>query len=160
MLLNRGVGEDLESPLDCKKIQPVHPKGNQSWIFLGRTDVEAETPITLATWCKELTHLKRPWCWERLKTEGEGDDRGWDGGMASPTRWTWIWASAGSWWWTGKPGLLQYMGSRVGHDWATELNWSDFSKSMIFGYTLLEKKKFWTFDRISSAVHGVYTVLT
>ena len=74
----------LESPLDCKEIQPVHPKGNQSWIFIGRTDAEAET---LATWCKELTHLKRPWCWERLKVDGEGDDRGWDGWMASLTRW-------------------------------------------------------------------------
>ena len=64
----------LESPLDCKEIQPVHPKGNQSWVFIGRTDVEAETNI-LATWCEELTHLKRPWCWERLKAGGEGDER-------------------------------------------------------------------------------------
>ena len=68
----------LESPLDCKEIQPVHPKGNESWIFIGMTDVEAETNI-LATWCEELTHLKRPWCWKRLKAGGEGDDRGWDG---------------------------------------------------------------------------------
>ena len=65
--------------LDCKAIQPVHPKGNQSWIFIGRTNAEAETPNILATWCEELTHLKRPWCWERLKAGGEGDDRGWDG---------------------------------------------------------------------------------
>ena len=80
---------------------------------------------TLATWCKELTRWKRPWCWERLKVGGEGDDRGWDGWMASPTQWTWIWVSSGSWWWTGKPGMLQSMGSqRVRHDWATELNWS------------------------------------
>ena len=79
---------------------------------------------TLATWCKVLTHLKRPWCWERLKV-GEGDNRGWDGWMASPARWTWVWVGSGSWWWTGKPGVLQSMGSqRVGHDWATELNWS------------------------------------
>ena len=69
----------LESPLGCKEIQPVHPKGDQSWIFIGRTDAEAETPNTLTTWCEELTHLKRPWCCERLKTGGEGDDRGWDG---------------------------------------------------------------------------------
>ena len=62
----------LESPLDCKEIQPVHPKGDQSWIFIGRTDAEAETPNTLATWCEELTHRKRPWCWERLKVGGEG----------------------------------------------------------------------------------------
>ena len=78
---------------------------------------------TLATWCKELTHLKRPWCWERLKA-GEGDDRGWDGWMASLTQWTWVWASSRSWWWTGKPGLLQSMGlQRVRHNWVTELNW-------------------------------------
>ena len=68
-----------ESPLDCKEIKPVHPKENQSWIFFGRTDAEAETPNTLATWCKELTHWKRPWCWEGLKAGGKGDDRGWDG---------------------------------------------------------------------------------
>ena len=78
----------------------------------------------LATWCKELTRWKRSWCWERLKAGGEGDDRRWDGWMASPTRWTWVWVNSGSWWWTGKPGVLQSMGSqRVRHDWATELNW-------------------------------------
>ena len=75
----------LESPLNFMKIQPVHPKGNQSWIFLGRTDAEAETQNTLATWCEELTHPKRPWCWERLKVGGEGGGRGRDGWMASPT---------------------------------------------------------------------------
>ena len=74
----------------------------------------------LATWCEELSHWKRPWCWERLKARGEGDNRGWDGWMASPSRWTWVWTSSGSWWWTGKPGVLQSMGSqRVRHDWAT-----------------------------------------
>ena len=79
---------------------------------------------TLATWCEELTHWKRPWCWERLKTGGKGDDRGWDGWMASPTWWTWVWANYGSRWWTGKPCVLQSMGSqRIGHDWVTELNW-------------------------------------
>ena len=75
--------ETFESPLECKEIQPIHPKGNQSWIFTGRTDAEAETLSTLATRCKELTHLKRLWCWERLKVRREGDDRGWDGWMAS-----------------------------------------------------------------------------
>jgi len=78
---------------------------------------------TLATRCKELTHWKTPWCWERLKAGGEGDDRGWDGWMASPTQWTWIWVNSGSWWWTGKPGMLQSMGwEPVGHDWVIELN--------------------------------------
>ena len=100
---------------------PVHPKGDQSWVCIGSTDVEAETD-TWATWCEELTHLKRPWCWERLKAEGEGDDRGWDGWMASPTQWTWVWVNSGSWWWTGRPGVLWFMGSqRVGHHWVTEL---------------------------------------
>ena len=112
----------LECPLDSKEIQPVHPKGNQSWIFIGRTDAQAEAPILWPTWCKELTYQKRPWCWERLKAGGEGDDRGWDGWMTSLTQWTWVWVSSGSWWWTGK---LQSMGlQRVGHNWATELNWT------------------------------------
>ena len=76
---------------------------------------------TLATWCKGLIHWERPWCWQRLKG-GEGDDRGWDGWMASPTQWTWVWVNSGSWWWTGRPGVLQSMGSQtVGHDWVTEL---------------------------------------
>ena len=82
---------------------------------------------TLATWCEELTHLKRPWCWERLKAGGEGNDRGWDGWLASPTQWTWVWVSSGSWWWTGKAGGLQSKGfQRVRLDWATELNWYHF----------------------------------
>ena len=70
------------------------------------------------SWCEELTHWKRPWCWERLKAGGEGGDRGWDGWMASLTRWTWVWVDSGSWWWTGRPGVLQSVGSQsVGHDW-------------------------------------------
>ena len=72
----------------------------------------------------ELTHLKKTWCWERFKSGGEGDDRGWDGWMASATRWTWVWVNSRSWWWTGRPGVLQSMGSqRVRHKWAIELNW-------------------------------------
>ena len=75
-----------------------------------------------ATSCEELTHRKRLWCWEGLQAGGEGDDRGWDGWMASPTRWTWVWVNSGIWWWTGRPGVLWFMGSqRVGHDWATQL---------------------------------------
>ena len=91
--------------------KPVNPKENQSWIFIGRIDVEAETPI-LGHLMQRIneTHLKRPWCWERLKAGGEGDDRGWDGWMASLTLWTRVWASSGSWWWTGEPGVLQSMG--------------------------------------------------
>ena len=189
----------LESPLDCKKIQSVNPKGNQSWIFIGRTDAEApvlwsfvaksqfirkepdagkdwrqeekgmtedkmvgwhhwlnghefeQTPVdgygqgslaccsplgfkesdkTVTEQQKAYLWLigKRPWCWERLKVGGEGDDRGQDGWMTSLTQWTWIWVNSGSWWWTGKPGVLQSMVSqRVGHDWATELNWAELS---------------------------------
>ena len=81
---------------------------------------------TLATWCEALIHWKRPWCWGRLKAGGEGDDRRWDGWMASPTQWTWIWVSSRSWRWTGTPDVLQSMGSqRLRHDWVTELNWTE-----------------------------------
>ena len=90
----------LESPLYCREIKPVHPKGDQSWIFIGRTDVEAEAPIVWPPDVK-LTHWERPWYWERLKEGREGDDRGWNGWMASPTWWIWVWASSGSRWWTG-----------------------------------------------------------
>ena len=119
------LDKTLESPLDCKEIQPVHPKGNQSWVFFWRTDVEAQASNTLATSCEELTHWKRPWCWESLRAGEEGDSRGWDGWMASLTLWTWVWVDSGNWWRTGRPGVLQFMGSqRVGHDWATELKWT------------------------------------
>ena len=79
---------------------------------------------TLATWCEQLTHLKRPWCWERLKAGGKGDDRGWDGWMASLTRWTWVWVDSGSSWWTGKPGVLRFVGCK---EWDTTegLNWTE-----------------------------------
>ena len=100
----------LESPLDCKGIQPVHPKENLSWIFIGRTDVEGETPILWPPDVKSWLILK-PWSWERLKAGREGDNKGWDGWMASPIQWTWVWASSSSWWWTGRPGVLQSTGS-------------------------------------------------
>ena len=119
----------LESLLDSKEIQPVRPKGNQSWIFTGRTDAEAETPNTFATWFEEPTHLKRPWCWERLKA-GEGDDRGWDGWMASPTQWTRVWVNSGSLWWTGRPGMLQLMGCKES-DMTERLNWTENPNNVI-----------------------------
>ena len=109
----------LESLLDCKEIQSINPKGNQSWIFIGRTDAEAETPILWPLDAKNWFIGKDPdagkdWRWE------EKGMTGWDGWMASLTRWTWVWVSSGSWWWIGKPGMLQSMGSqRVRHDWAT-----------------------------------------
>ena len=108
----------LESPLDCK-IKPVNPERNIHW----NDWCWSWSSSTLATYCEELTHWKRPWCWKGLKTGGEGDNRGRDGWMASPTQWTWIWASSGSWWWTGKPGVLRSMGlQRVGNDLGTKLN--------------------------------------
>ena len=88
----------------------------------------------LAIWCEELTHWKRPWCWERLTAGREGDDRGWDGWRASPTQWTWVWVNSGSWWWTGRPGILWVMGlQRVRHDWATEVTeqWTVSSKRIL-----------------------------
>ena len=99
--------------LFLRTYRKIHPK----WLL----------PLpTVAASCEELTHLKRPWCWETLKAGGEEDDRGWDGWMASLTQWTWVRVNSGSWWWTGRPGVLQSMGSqRVGHDWAVELNWTE-----------------------------------
>ena len=81
---------------------------------------------TLATSFEELIHWERPWCWEGLGAGGEGDDKGWDGWMASLTQWTWVWVNSGNWWWTGRPGVLRFMRlQRVGHDWATELSWTE-----------------------------------
>ena len=114
----------LESPLDCKEIQPVHSRGVQSWVFIGRTNAKAETPILCPPHAKSWLNWKRLWCWEGLGAGDEGDDRGWGGWMVSLTQWTWVWVNSGSWWWTGRPGMLQFMGLlRVRHDWATELNW-------------------------------------
>ena len=110
----------LGSPLDYKEIQPVNPKGNQSWIFIGRTEAEAESN-TLATWCEEPTHWKRPWCWERLKAKGEEGGKGWDGWLASPNQWMWTWANSRRYCRTGKPGMLLSIGSQIiGNNLATE----------------------------------------
>ena len=114
----------LRVPLDCKEIQLVNPKGNQSWIFIGIFNwCWSWSSNILATWWEELTHWERPWCWERLRAWGEEDDRGWDGWMASPTRWTWVWASSGSWWWTEEPRVLQSMGSQ---SWTRLSDWTDY----------------------------------
>ena len=94
-----------------KEINPEYSLEGLSWSWNSNP---------LATWYEELTHWKRPWSWERLKVGGEGDNRGWAGWMTSPTQWTWVWVNSRSWWWTGKPGVLQSMGSqRAKHDWAT-----------------------------------------
>ena len=84
---------------------------------------------TLATCFEELTHLKRPWCWERLRAGGEGDNRGWDDWMASLTQWTWVCVGSRCWWWIARPGVLQFMGlQRVRYNWTTELNWTELRK--------------------------------
>ena len=107
---------DLTSPSERKSVLNIHWK---DWCWSWNSN-------TLATQCEELTHSKRPWWWEWLKAGGEGDNRGWDGWMASQTQQTWVWVNSGSWWWTGRPGVLQSMGlQRVRHNWATELNWTE-----------------------------------
>ena len=124
MLLNWGVGEDSWESLGLQE--------DQNSLFYSKSVLNIRwkdwcwswSSNTLATWCEELTHQKRPWCWERLKAGREGDGKGWDGRMASLTQWTWVWADSRSWWWTGKPGVLKSMGSqRIRHNWATELNY-------------------------------------
>ena len=116
----------LKSHLGLKDIKPVNPKGNQSLNIHWKDWCWSWNSNTLATWCEELTPWKRAWCWERSKAGGEGDNRGWDGWMASLTQWTWVWASWGSWWWIGKPGVLQSMGS----DRTEQLNWTEGSCAM------------------------------
>ena len=129
MLLNCGVGEDSWESLGYKEIQPFHPKRDQFWVFIVKTDVEAETPILWSPDAKSWPWLKRPWFCERLKEGRKGDDRGWDVWMASLTQWTWVWVTSSSWWWTGRPGVLQFVGlQRVRHDWVTELNWTELRK--------------------------------
>ena len=112
----------LESPLDCKEIQSVHSEGDQPCGFFGRNDAKAETPVLWPPHAKSWL-IGQDWCWEGLGAGGEGDDRGGDGWVASLTWWTWVCVNSGSWWWTGRPGVLRFMRSqRVGHDWVTELN--------------------------------------
>jgi len=115
----------LESPLDCKESQPVHPKGNQSEFSLEGLMLKLKLQYSgHLMW--RTDSLEKTLMLERLKAGGEGDNRVWDGWMASLNRWTWVWASSGSWWWAGRPGVLQSMGlQRVGHNWATELNWTE-----------------------------------
>ena len=110
----------LESPLDCKEIQPVHSKGDQSWVFFGRNDAKAETPVLWPPHEKNWL-IGKDWCWEGLGAGGEGDNREWDGWMASPTWWRWVWVNSGSWWWTGRPGVAK---SQTWLSNWTELNWS------------------------------------
>ena len=130
MLLNCGVGEDSWESLGLQG-DPTSPFWRSALGFLRKEWCWSWNSSTLATSCVRLTHWKRPSCWEGLGAGGEGDDRGWDGWMASPTRGTWVWVNSGSWWWTGRPGVLQFMGSqRVRHDWETELDWTELNWTM------------------------------
>ena len=123
--LNCGVGEDSWESLGMQG-DPTSPSWRRSVLGVHWKDwCWSWNSNTLATWWEELTHCKRPWSWEGLGAGGEGDDRGWDGWMASPTRWTWVCVNSGSWWWTGRPSVLQSMGLQtIRHDWATELKTS------------------------------------
>ena len=116
----------LETPLDCKEIQPAHSEGDQLWYFFGRNNAKAETPVLWPPHVKSWLIGKDSDAGRDLGAGGEGDGRGWDGWMASLTWWTWVWVNSGSWWWTGRPGVLWFMGSqRVRRNWATELNWTE-----------------------------------
>ena len=124
MLLNCGVGEDSWESLGLQG-DPISPFWRRSVLGVhGKDWCWSWNSNTLGTSCEELTHWRRPWCWEGLGAGGEGTT-GWGGWMASPTQWTWVWVNSRSWWWTGRPGVLWFMGSqRVRHDWETELNWT------------------------------------
>ena len=130
----------LESPLDSKEIQPVHFE-DQPWDFFGRNDAKAETLVLLPPHANELTHWKRLWCWEGLGAGGEGEDRGWDGWMASQTRWTWVWVNSGRWWWTGRPGVLRFMGSQES-DTTEWLNWTELNWMCEVGLTQLKLSRY------------------
>jgi len=137
----------LESPLDCKEIQPVHSEGDQPWDFFGRNDAKAETPVLWPPHAKSWFIGKDSDAGRDWGAGREGDDRWWDGWMASLTRWMWVWMNSGSWWWTGRPGMLRFMGSqRVRHDWATDLIWSDLIE--LFPSVTTEQLN-WTDETIS-----------
>ena len=106
------------------KTQIINSRDWKDWCWSWNSNI-------LATWCKELTHWNWliPWCWERLRAGGEGGDRGLDGWMASPTRWTWVWVNSGSWWWTGRPGVLQSMEPQI---WTWLSDWTGLKFSSTF----------------------------
>ena len=131
MLLKCSVGEYSWESLGLQGDPAVQPKEISPEYSLERLMLKLKLN-TLAIWCEELTHLKRPWCCEWLKVGGEGEDRRWDGWMTLPTQWTWVCVSSGSWWWTWKPGILESMGSqRFGQYWVTDLNWTESSECML-----------------------------
>ena len=120
----------LESPLDCNRSNQSILKEISPGISLERMMLKLKLQY-FGHLMRRVDSLERLWCWEGLGAEGEGYNRGWDGWMASVTPWTWVWVNSGSWWWTWRPGVLRFMGlQRVGHDWATELNWTGVSWEM------------------------------
>ena len=130
MLLNCGVREDSWESLGLQG-DPTSPLWRRSALgFLWKEWCWSWNSSTLATSCKELTHWKRLWCWEGLEAGGEGGNRGWDGWMASLTQWTWIWVNSRSWWWTGRPGVLRFMGSQRS-DTTERLNWTELNLLII-----------------------------
>ena len=152
MLLNCGVGEVLRVPWTARRsnqsiLNEISPAYSLEGLML---KVKLQY---FGHWCKEMTHLKRPWWWESLKARGAGDDRGWDGWMASLTQWTWVWVYSGSWWWTGRTGMLWFMGSqRVGHNWATELNWTETQVDSCGIYLFVSHLFYWEGSLQSSSM--------
>ena len=153
MLLNCGVGKDSweslglqgdpTSPLWRRSVLSAHWK---DWCWSWNSN-------TLATWCEERTHLRRPWCWERLRAGGERDGRGWDGWMASLTQWTWVWVNSGSWWWTGRPGMLQFMG-RKELDMTERLNWTELILFLLIEFNQLVM--YWLLSRAMNDSFDLY----
>ena len=137
------------------KVHPVHVERVLT-IFCYHEHSIHGTIILITTFsCEELTHWKRPWCWEGLGSGGERDDRGWDGWMASLTWWTWVWVDSGSWWWTGRPGVLRFMGlQRVGHDRVTELNWVLILLMLLFSCSIMSDSS-QPHGLPGSSVHGI-----
>ena len=164
MLLNCRVGEDSweslglqgysASPSERKSVLNIHWK---DWCWSWNSN-------TLATSWEELTHWKRLWWWQGLGAGGEGDDRGWDGWMASPTLWTWVWVNSWSWWWTGRPGMLQFMGLqrvRHDHDRVTELNWTELNVPYYTIWKISINPLFWFKQAASkSLLHNLHAILS
>ena len=147
MLLNCGVGE--ESPWTARRsnqsiLKEISPGCSLEGLMLN-------LKLQYFDLMERGDSLERPWCWERLRAGGEGDSRGWDCSMASPTQWTWVWVDSGSWWWTGRPGVLWFMGSqRVGHNWPTELSWTSNWTTTIIEYRKLPFNPFNCFASLTS----------
>ena len=140
MFLNCGVGEDSWESLELQG-DPTRPSYRRSVMSVHWKDwCWSWNSNTLATSWEELTRLKRCWCWERLEAGGERDNRGWDSWMASLTQWTWVWVNSRSWWWTGRPGVLRFMGSQtVRHKWVTKMNWTELNGlSPLMGTMLMQ----------------------